>query len=76
MIIKKHLKTKPACRVRFKLAEEEANSSKKANILVEFNKWDIDESSKKKKIYGAFTATIDFEKGKEPQLSYLLDNIN
>ena len=76
MITKKQFKTKSVCEVRFKSAEKEAISRKKANILVEFNRWGIDSSPKKKMKNGVFTATVDFGKGKEPQLSYLLDNID
>lgn len=76
MITKKHLKTKPVCKVTFKISEKEAISRKKANIVGEFSVWDIDANPMKKLKNGAFTATVDFEQGKKHQFRYLLDNID
>jgi len=76
MIIKKHLKTKPVPKVRFKLSEKESNFRNKVNIMGEFSVWDFDANPMKKLKNGAFTATINIEQGKKHQSRDLLDNID
>ena len=74
MITKNQLKSKPVCKVTFKLSEKEANSAKKVNIVGEFNNWNINATPMKKLKSGAFTATVDLTQGKEHQFRYLMDN--
>jgi len=76
MITKKQLKSRPFCKVTFKLSEKETHSAKKANIVGEFNNWDIDATPMKRLKNGAFTATVNFAQGKEHQFRYLLDSID
>lgn len=74
MIIKRRLKSRPVCKVTFKLSAKEASSAKKINIVGEFNDWDFHATPMKKLKDGTFTATVDLEQGKEHQFRYLLDN--
>ena len=74
MIIKKQLKSRPICKVTFKLPAKEANAAKKINIVGEFNDWDFHATPMKRLRKGDFTATVDLEQGKEHQFRYLLDD--
>ncbi len=75
MSIKKtYLKSKPVCKVNFKLPREIAKSAQKAHIVGEFNKWNTHATPMKKLKNGSFSATIDLETGREYQFRYLLDD--
>lgn len=71
---KQFLKSKPVCKVTFKLTQEEAKSAKTVRVLGEFNDWDAKASPMKKLKNGGFTATLDLEAGKDYQFRYLLDD--
>ena len=73
-IRKQYLKSKPVCKVTFRISEEVGKSAGTAYVVGEFNNWDISSTPMKKLKKGAFTATIDLEKGREYQFRYLLDN--
>ena len=73
-IKKQYLKTKPVCKVTFRISEEIGNSVGTAHVVGEFNNWDYFSTPMKKLKKGAFTATLDLEKGREYQFRYLLDN--
>lgn len=72
-IKKQYLKTKPLCKVTFRISEKLGNSAGTAHVVGEFNNWDIFSTPMKKLKKGAFTATLDLEKGREYQFRYLLD---
>lgn len=71
---KKFLKSKPVCKVTFKLTPEEAKRAKKVQLVGEFNDWDKTSSPMKKLKNGAFTQTVDLPAGKEYRFRYLLDD--
>ena len=73
-IKKKYLKSKPVCKVTFRISEEIGKSAATAHVVGEFNEWDISSTPMKKLKKGAFTATLNLEKGREYQFRYLLDN--
>ena len=74
MIIKKqYLKTKPVCKVTFRLPADIGSESHEANLVGEFNGWDVTATPMKRLKDGAFTVTIDLEKDREYQFRYLLD---
>ena len=75
-IKKQYLKTKPVCKVTFRISEEIGNSAGTAHVVGEFNNWDFYSTPMKKLKKGAFTATLNLEKGREYQFRYLLDNKN
>ena len=75
-IKKQYLKTKPMCKVTFRISEEMGNSAGTAHVVGEFNNWDFSSTPMKKLKKGAFTATLDLEKGREYQFRYLLDKKN
>ena len=72
-IKKQYLKSKPVCKVTFRISEELGNSAGTAYVVGEFNNWDFFSTPMKKLKKGAFTATLDLEKGREYQFRYLLD---
>ena len=74
MISKKWLKTRPVCKVTFKLPKKEVKSVKKVNIVGEFNQWDLHATPMKKLKDGSFSVTVDLEQGKEHQFRYLLND--
>ena len=71
---KQYLKSKPVCKVTFRISEKEGNSAGTAHIVGEFNNWDSVSTPMKKLKTGAFTTTINLQKGREYQFRYLLDN--
>jgi 1,4-alpha-glucan branching enzyme len=73
-IKKQYLKSKPVCKVTFRISEEIGNSAGTAHVVGEFNNWDSVYTPMKKLKTGAFTTTLDLEKGREYQFRYLLDN--
>jgi len=72
-IRKQFLKRKPVCKVTFRIPEEIGNSAQSAYVVGEFNNWSSRATPMKKLKNGAFTATIDLDKGREYQFRYLLD---
>ena len=45
---KQYSKTRPTCTVIFRLAKELAQNAQKANLVGEFNNWDIESIIKKR----------------------------
>lgn len=75
-IKKQFLKTKPICKVTFRVPEEIGNSTKTAHVVGEFNGWSFLATPMRKLKSGAFTTTLDLELGREYQFRYLLDKKN
>jgi 1,4-alpha-glucan branching enzyme len=72
-IKKQQLKSKPVCKVTFRLPKEEANSASSIHVVGEFNNWDTKATPMKKQKNGTFTTTLNLEPGKEYQFRYLID---
>lgn len=70
---KQYLKSKPVCKVTFKLTKEEAKNADSVKLLGDFNGWDKASQPMKKLKSGGFTATVNLDKGNEYQFRYLLD---
>jgi 1,4-alpha-glucan branching enzyme len=70
---KQYLKTKPVCKVTFRLQKEVAQAAKTVNIVGDFNNWDIYATPMKKLKNGVFTATLDLGVDTEYQFRYLID---
>ena len=69
---KQFLKSKPVCKVTFRLPAEAAKDANTVHIVGEFNSWDIYATPMKKLKNGSFTATLDLATGKEYQFRYLI----
>ena len=72
-IKKQFLKSKPMCKVTFRVPEEIGNSAQTAHVVGEFNDWRYLATPMKKLKSGAFSAALYLEKGREYQFRYLLD---
>jgi len=74
-ISKKYLKSKPVCKVTFRIPPEIGVNHKKANVLGSFNDWNKVSHRMKKLVKDAsFSLTVDLEVGKEYEFKYLLDD--
>lgn len=71
---KQFLKSKPVCKVTFKISEEEAKNAQLVRLVGEFNGWDKTAPPMRRLKNGMFTATVELEAGKEYQFRYLLDD--
>jgi 1,4-alpha-glucan branching enzyme len=70
---KTYLKSKPVCKVTFKLTKAEAKSADKVQLVGDFNDWDLKASPMKKLKNGSFSSTLELPKDTEYQFRYLLD---
>ena len=74
-IKKKYLKTKPVCKVSFKIPAEIGINHKSAFILGTFNNWNKTANRMKKLVKdGSFSVVVDLEVGKDYEFKYLLDD--
>jgi 1,4-alpha-glucan branching enzyme len=73
---KQFLKSKPVCKVSFKLSKELAAGAAKATLVGDFNNWSeaADEMNSLKD--GSFSISLDLETGRSYQFRYLLDGAN
>ena len=73
-IKKQYMKSRPACKVTFRLPKFSAPEAQIVNIVGDFNNWDQRSTLMKRLRGGDFTATIELEKGREYRFRYLIDN--
>ncbi len=71
-LIKKHLKTRPACKATFTLAADMAQNSECVCLTGDFNDWRDDSLPMKKKKDGSWSLEIELEPGREYQFLYHL----
>ncbi len=72
-IKKQFLKTRPICKVTFRLSKEDANNANDVHIAGEFNDWIKPGTPLKRLKNGSFSITLELEKNNEYQFRYLLD---
>ncbi len=70
---KQYLKSKPICKVTFRLTKKQAKKADTVNIVGDFNEWDKTSAPMKKLKSGDFTLGLDLESGKSYQFRYLID---
>ena len=71
MAIKKQfLKTKPVCKVTFKVDAETAET---VSVAGDWNKWNSKKAPLKKLKNGSFTGTVNFLQGKNYEFKYVVD---
>ena len=73
-IKKQYLKTKPYCKVTFRLKKAQVCGAHKVNVAGEFNRWQGSQTPMKALKSGDFTATVVLAKGREYQYRYILDD--
>lgn len=71
---KQFLKTKPVCKVTFKITAEQAQHAETVKLVGEFNQWDDSIAPMKKLKDGSFTQTVNLETEKSHQFRYILDD--
>lgn len=71
---KQYLKSKPVCKVTFKIPAEEISDAEKAHVLGDFNDWSKATLPMKQHKNGTFSLTLDLEKDRSYQFRYLLDD--
>ncbi|MFH1119716.1 MAG: isoamylase early set domain-containing protein [Bacteroidota bacterium] len=72
-IKKQFLKSKPACKVSFKLTKDQVNDAGKVNLVGDFNNWSETSDEMKPLKDGSFSQTLELESGREYQFRYLVD---
>ena len=72
-IKKQYLKSKPVCKVTFRLSSEAAEKAKSVHVVGEFNDWNQQATPMKRLKSGEHIATMDLEIGREYQFRYLID---
>jgi len=76
MSLKKHyLKTKPVCKLTFRVSKAAANSASRISVVGGFNNWSITETPMRPLKSGEFTVTVDLETSKTYEFRYILDGI-
>jgi 1,4-alpha-glucan branching enzyme len=72
---KRYLKSKPICKVTFRLPKAATASAKTVKLVGDFNDWNRQRGVPLKKLKnGDFTATLDLACGREYQFRYLKDD--
>lgn len=71
---KQYLKTKPVCKVTFRLNAKEVGEAKTARLVGDFNAWDKAVPPMKKLKNGDFTQTLALDTDTEYQFRYLIDD--
>jgi 1,4-alpha-glucan branching enzyme len=76
-IKKQYLKSKPVCKVTFRIPGEVAKDYKSASLVGDFNNWNPKKTVLEKlKKDGSFSIVLELEKNKEYQFKYLLGKDN
>jgi len=70
---KQFIKSKPVCKVSFRLDAAEAVGAQKVQLLGDFNNWDKSTEPLTVLKSKDFITTLELESGKEYQFRYLID---
>jgi len=70
---KQFLKSKPVCKVSFRLDAAEASGANTVQLLGDFNNWDKSAEPMAKLKSNDFTAVLELESGKDYQFRYFID---
>ena len=69
---KQMLKSKPVCKVTFRVSKEMAAGADAVTVVGDFNNWDPIETPLNKLKSGEFTAVVELESGKSYEFRYLV----
>ncbi|MBW6491564.1 MAG: isoamylase early set domain-containing protein [Lentimicrobium sp.] len=72
-IKKQFLKSKPVCKVNFKLSKADVNSASKVCLIGDFNNWNENADEFNKLKDGSFSYSLELETGREFRFRYLAD---
>jgi hypothetical protein len=70
---KLYLKSRPVCKVTFRLPGEAAPEARAVTLVGDFNNWDAGASPMRRLKNGSFTATLSLETGHNYRFRYLID---
>jgi 1,4-alpha-glucan branching enzyme len=73
-IKKQYLKSKPICKVTFRLPKEGALAAETVTVVGEFNNWDEKATPMKLQKNGDFMVVLELEKDKEYRFRYCIDS--
>lgn len=71
-LTKQFLKSRPACKVKFRLEADEVGQATEVYLVGEFNDWDARATPMRRMKDGGFTAEVELETGREYRFRYLL----
>ena len=71
-IRKQFLKSRPVCKVTFKIPVDMGSTAADAHVVGEFNGWSRSATPMKRLKTGAFSTTVELETGRSYQFRYLL----
>lgn len=71
---KQYYKTKPYCKVTFRLSRKIAGNARKVSIAGDFNDWKSDRTPMKALKNGDFTVSLQLAKGREYRYRFVLDD--
>ncbi len=70
---KQYLKSRPVCKVTFRLEAKAAKMADSVHLAGDFNEWHAGQTPMKKLKNGDFTVTLDLPWNREYQFRYLID---
>lgn len=70
-IKKQFLKSKPVCKVTFKLTKNQVNMAETVSVVGDFNNWNVPAGELNKLKDGSFSQTFELESGKTYQFRYV-----
>ena len=71
---KQYLKSKPVCKVTFRIRANESKQASNVHLVGDFNNWDRSALPMKRLKNGDFTQTVSLSIGTAYQFRYLLDD--
>ncbi|AXR06381.1 isoamylase early set domain-containing protein [Salinimonas sediminis] len=71
---KQFLKSKPVCKVTFRLKAKEAGDATSAILVGDFNQWNENVEPMKRLKNGDFTQTVELSTNNDYAFRYILDN--
>ena len=75
-IKKQYLKSRPVCKVTFRIEKKANEGAKTIHVVGEFNNWSKDTTPMKSYKNGSFSATIDLDLNRSYQFRYLMDGVD
>jgi 1,4-alpha-glucan branching enzyme len=73
-IKKQYLKSKPVCKLTFRVTKEQAQNADTVKIVGDFNEWNKEVEPMNKLKSGDFTQTLNLDAGAEYQFKYLIND--
>ncbi|WP_018981556.1 isoamylase early set domain-containing protein [Salinimonas chungwhensis] len=70
---KQYLKSKPVCKVTFRLTAAESGFAESVQLVGDFNQWDQTVPPMRRLKNGSFTQTLNLEKDQRYAFRYLID---